>query len=91
MQFPSQLYLGKDPHEGSFMKGVVLFATGLVIGAALVFLAMQAERHSFEARTQRAAHDKWHAYFSSPASPPPRDDAAKSGPIPTESAGPLPE
>ena len=91
MQFPSQFYMGKDPHEGSFMKGVLLFVVGLVIGAALVFLGSRGRQESFRSRTEAAAEERWRRYYGSPASPPPRFETNKSGPIPTESAGPLPK
>jgi hypothetical protein len=90
MQFPSQFYMGKDPHEGSFMKGVFLFVVGLVIGAALVFLGIQGRYESFRARTEAAAEERWRRYYSSPASPPPRFDDTKPSPMPPETAGPVP-
>jgi hypothetical protein len=43
VQFPAQLYIGRDPHEGSFLKGTVLFLAGLAFGAALTFLAVRAD------------------------------------------------
>ncbi len=37
------LITGKDPHEGAFAKGAILFVVGLVIGAALMLLGLHAD------------------------------------------------
>jgi hypothetical protein len=83
VQFPAQLFIGRDPHEGSFLKGTFLFVAGLAFGTALTFLG---SRRDFEP-AHRPPADLAAPYGIAPPGP---AVSARSNPPPVDDCPAMP-